>query len=168
MVFQVSCSADDGTGAATGAFQSSTTSTTSNGSDTGSGPDVDELGDGAHEVRIVELDLTVGSVTLDGLTVMEGMEAVLAYLGDTGGAQLEGPQIYVRNAVVDPRDFPVDAAGSFSVIAEDACCEPVDVGWSGLAAAVDADFDGVWGNNPPFLAVIEDGQVVSLEQIHIP
>ncbi len=135
---------------------------------TGTAVDVDELGDGTHQVRVDSADLVGGSVTLDGVQVFTGMDAVLAYLADTDGAQLEGPQFYVRNGTSDPQEFPVDAAGEFSVIAAEACCEAVDVGWSGLASAVAGDFTGIWGGDPPFTAVIDNGVVVSLEQIYIP
>lgn len=133
-----------------------------------SAPDVDDLDDGTHQVRVEAVDLLGGTITIDGVQVMEGMEAVLAYLADTDGAQLEGPQIYVRNGTPTPMQFPVDASGPFSVIVAEGCCEPVGVGWSGFANAVSSDFEGVWGNNPPFEVTIEDGEVVSATQIHIP
>jgi hypothetical protein len=107
-------------------------------------------------------------MTVDGVQVMEGMDAVLAYLADTDGAQLEGSQVYVRNARATPTEFPVEAAGSFAVIPAEACCDPVEVGWSAFAGAVNTDFESVWGNNPPFEIVIDSGVVTSARQIHIP
>jgi hypothetical protein len=131
-------------------------------------PDPDELGDGTHQVRVDGADLVGGTMTVDGVEVMEGMEAVLAYLADTDGVQLEGSQVYVRNARSTPKEFTVDAAGSFAVIPADACCDPLEVGWSGFAGAVNAGFEGVWGNNPPFEVTIDGGVVTSARQIHIP
>lgn len=153
----------DGGNGAVGASSSITTTTTDP-----SAPDVDDLDDGTHQVRVDSVDLTGGTLTIDGVQVMEGMEAVLAYLADTDGAQLEGPQIYVRNGTRAPAELPVDASGSFSVILAESCCELIEVGWSGVANVVSSDFEGAWGNNPPFEVTIEGGEVISASQIHIP
>jgi hypothetical protein len=126
------------------------------------------MGDGTHQVRVDGADLVGATMTVDGVQVMEGMEAVLAYLADTDGAQLEGPQVYVRNATAAPSELPVDAAGSFAIIPREACCDPVEVGWSGFAAAVNAGFEGTWGSNPPFEVTIEGGLVTSARQTYIP
>lgn len=153
---------DSESGDPAGASGSQTTTTVS------PRPDPDDLGDGTHQVRIDGVDLVGATMTVDGVQVMEGMEAVLAYLADTDGAQLEGSQVYVRNSRATPMEFPVDAAGSFAVIPAEGCCDPVEVGWSGFAGAVNAGFEGVWGNNPPFAVTIDGGVVTSARQIHIP
>lgn len=102
------------------------------------------------------------------MQVLEGTEAVLAYLADTDGQQLEGPQVYLRNQVQEPQELPVDPGGEFAVVFGPQCCEPQDLGWDGFARLANEGFPDVWGVNPPFEATIEDGVVTSLVQIYVP
>ena len=148
------------------------------GEDTGAGggaeatattePGPDTLDDGDHEVLVTAVDAAGATATVDGVQVLSGMDAVLAYLADTDGAQLEGAQWYVRNTEAVPQELPVDASGSFSVIRAEACCETVAVAWPEFAASATGGFADLWGRNPPFAATVEDGTITSLTQVHIP
>lgn len=131
-------------------------------------PGPDTLDDGDHQVLIGAVDTAGATATVDGVQVLSGMDAVLAYLADTDGAQLEGAQWYVRNAEAVPQELPVDESGSFSVIRAEACCDPVAVSWPELAASATGGFADLWGRNPPFAATIEDGTITSLTQVYIP
>lgn len=117
---------------------------------------------------VVSVDPANHIVAVDGIQVLEGIEAVLAYLADTDGQQLEGPQIYLRNKVERIRDLPVDPTGEFAVIFAEDCCEPRDLGWHGFSEAARSGFADLWGENPPFEAEIRHGVVTSLVQIHTP
>lgn len=141
---------------------------TSEDTTTSSAPGPDDLGDGAHEVLVESADRAGATVTVDGVQVLSGMDAVLAYLGDTDGAQLEGAQWYVRNANSDPQEFDVDTSGTFSVIRAEACCDLVAADWAEFATSASTDFANLWGRNPPFAATIEDSTITSLTQIYIP
>jgi hypothetical protein len=152
---------DDGVADGSGPSQSAAPTTTTE-------PGTDSLDDGDHEVLVTAVDAAGPTATVDGVEVLSGMDAVLAYLADTDGAQLEGAQWYVRNAEAAPQELPVDESGSFSVIRADACCDQVAVTWPELASSASADFADLWGRNPPFLATIRDGTITSLTQVYIP
>ena len=128
----------------------------------------DELVDGTHQVTVDSVDTAAGTVRVDAVEVLEGTEAVLAYLADTDGAQLEGPQVYVRDQVERLEELPVDPEGEFAVIFAPNCCEPQDLGWHGFADLAEDHFPDVWGNSPPFEVSIENGRVTSLVQLYVP
>ena len=128
----------------------------------------DELVDGTHQVTVDSADAAAGTVRVDAVEVLEGTEAVLAYLADTDGAQLEGPQVYVRDRVDSLEEVPVDPDGTFAVIFAPSCCEPQDLGWHGFTDLAANHFPDVWGNSPPFRAVIDNGRITSLVQIYVP
>ena len=132
------------------------------------GDDPDVLGDGTHEVQVVSVDPRSDTVTLDGVQVLEGTEAVLAYLADTDGQQLEGAQVYLRNRVEAPRELPVDPGGEFAVVFGASCCDPEDLGWHGFSELAGDGFPGLRSANPPFEATIDGGVVTSLVQLHLP
>ncbi len=163
---------DDARGGASGGTDSAETrSTTVPGADdaTADGhPDPDRLTDGTHQVSVRSVDGDSHRLTLDGVQVLEGTEAVLAYLADTHGNQLEGPQVYVRNHREKLQDLQVDPDGEFAVIFGPQCCEPQDLGWHGFAELANSGFADVWGKDPPFEVTITNGTVTSLIQTYVP
>lgn len=161
------CGESDPGGATAEVSSTTTEPTTTSETDQGVREDED-LSDGTHEVSVDSVDSDAGTVTVDALEVLEGTDAVLAYLADTDGAQLEGPQVYIRDRVERTQELPVDTDGEFAVVFGPTCCEPEQLGWDGFAELADAHFPDVWGNRPPFTAVIEDGTVTSLVQIYVP
>lgn len=119
-------------------------------------------------VTVDSADVAAGTIAVDGIEVLEGPEAVQAYLADTDGNQLEGPHVYMRNVRGKLQDLPVDPEGEFAVIFGPECCAPQDQGWQGFAELAGTGFPNVWGVAPPFEVTIVDGTVTSLVQTYIP
>lgn len=163
----VGCGQQDTEGAPEASSTSSTTTMIGTEQTGPDHPDPDDLTDGTHLVTVDSADVAAGTITVDGIEVLEGAEAALAYLEDTDGNQLEGPQAYVRNVSRVLQDLPVDSQGEFSVIFGPECCEPQDQGWQGFAELAGSGFPDVWGVAPPFEVTINNGIVTSLVQTYL-
>jgi hypothetical protein len=73
------------------------------------------LGDGTHEVRIVDVDAADGRVTVDVVDLLTGAEAVRAAAA-AGAAEVPPPNdCYVRNVSSRLRTLPVAAAAPITV-----------------------------------------------------
>jgi hypothetical protein len=106
-------------------------------------------------------------VTFDLVEVLTGQEAVDAHLEDTGEV-LDGEQFYLRDRNDLERTLPADpAAGPYSIIDVESCCDPIEVGFDGLAA-VRAQADQAAGADTPFTIVVQGGQVTSAVQMYLP
>jgi hypothetical protein len=130
-------------------------------------PPDDALADGQHVVYLVAVDETSSSVTFDLVELLTGQEAADAYLEDTGEV-LDGEQFYIRDRNDRERTLPADpAAGPYSIVDLESCCEPIEVGFAGLAA-VRAQADQAAGADTPFTIAVQGGLITSAVQMYLP
>ena len=76
--------------------------------------------------------------------------------------RLNIPTVALIDTDSDPSDIDLPIPGNDDGI------RSVELIMRNLADAVNAGFEGVWGNNPPFEVTIDGGVVTSARQIHIP
>lgn len=145
-----------------------TTAVTPTSSEATEGQTGEGLDDGEHVVFIDSIDEAAATMTVDLVELLTGQAAMDAYLEDTGET-LDGEAVYLRNRNDKLRALAVDAAaGPFSIIDAETCCEPIEVGFAGLTAVWAGGFaDGI-GSDPPFTISVRDDTITSAVQLYMP